>query len=603
VFAQDSTDKVKLYVDGSLVSGTEISAGTFSGIRSANNPVIIGKYRPGDPRWFDGRLDEVHLYSDVISVNDIQSLINASRTCRDCSVPASVAAWYLDECEWTGASGEVADSSGNGNDGTVSGGATTGDGQVCRAGFFDGNDDYITIPNASALQVAGDLTISVWIYPTNIAGGGRQSIVFKHYNNEYELIMEPNGQISFYHGDGSWEEIQEPTCIVTENTWNHVVVTRTMSDKKIRFYLNGVYQGFDDFTDTPVASNNPVLIGRRGSTSYYFEGRIDEVQIFNEALSPFHVHSLYTASRTCRDCLPDPVAAWYLDECSWDGTIGEVADSSGNGLEGTAYGGATTVSGQVCRAGQFDGVDDYVDFGDDPRLDFGTGDFTIALWKKGYTHTGRLVAKREAGSSVLGYELVDRNNRISVLIGDGTTYYHQDVGQTNINDNQWHHYALVWDASSEVVTVYLDGAQDGTATYSGIGNIDNSANLYLGRWTSGQYYQGVIDEVHIYDEALEGSDIQVLMNRTHPCQTCEATRVYADFPRQKWVLLGVPVTPSPSDALSVFGDDFDGQQSNGLNWEVARWDASDEEYDLYSASPGSFPGITPGLGFWVFRMW
>lgn len=166
-------------------------------------------------------------------------------------------------------------------------------GRVAKALAFDGSDDYVLFSNTTSLKVDRDLTVSFWLCPTNLSKG-RQSIIFKHYNNEYEVIMETDGKISFYHGDGSWEEIQEPSNMrAQENKWNYIVVTRNMSDKRIRFYLNGNFIGFDDFVDLPLASNNNVYMGISTGTNFYFQGRIDEFRLYNKAISDDDVLNIY----------------------------------------------------------------------------------------------------------------------------------------------------------------------------------------------------------------------------------------------------------------------------------------------------------------------
>jgi hypothetical protein len=77
--------------------------------------------------------------------------------------------------------------------------------------------------------------------------------------------------------------------------------------------------------------------------------------------------------------------------------------------------------------------------------------------------------------------------------------------------------------------------------------------------------------------------------------------VFLNFPRLKWVLMGVPLEPQEADPLTVVGDDFDGQPANGINWEVARWDVTGGQYELYSNNPSGFPDFSPGLGFWVVQ--
>ncbi|HXH09768.1 MAG TPA: LamG domain-containing protein [Alphaproteobacteria bacterium] len=224
---------------------------------------------------------------------------------KDTSLPPSqgaIARWKLDETQGTTAS----DSSGNNNTGTLFSGST-----ICSnpptagcptwtdgALHLDGSNDYVSVPHSLTLSVAGDLTIVGWIYPTNIAKG-RQGILFKHHNNEYEVIMEATGKISFYHGDGGWEDIAEPAGMVaTQNQWNHITITRTMRDKTIRFYLNGSFVGAAPFTKTPMTSANRVIIGSRAGAQFYFQGFINDIGIYNRVLSSAEIESVYDGNNT-----------------------------------------------------------------------------------------------------------------------------------------------------------------------------------------------------------------------------------------------------------------------------------------------------------------
>jgi hypothetical protein len=232
----------------------------------------------------------------------------------DTSQSGLVSYWPMDETSGT----TVEDVKSN-NNGTASG-TTIVDGKYRKARSFNGSSDYIEVPDNTSLDVTGNLTIGAWIYPTNIAKG-RQGIVFKHYNNEYEVIMEPNGKISFYHGDGTWEEINEPAgMVVTQNQWNHIAISRNTSDTKIRFYLNGDYIGDDIYTDTPLASTNVVTIGVRKGTSYYFQGLIDEVLIYNTALTQTQINTLYNTSRP----VSNPSDTLYAIQISTDNFVSDI---------------------------------------------------------------------------------------------------------------------------------------------------------------------------------------------------------------------------------------------------------------------------------------
>ncbi len=205
------------------------------------------------------------------------------------------AEYRFDECSWNGTSSEVKDSSGNDLHGTAKGNANTVEnGKIGRAAYFDGDKDYIEIGNNENLQLDRDASWSLWINPEDIAKG-RQGLLFKHYNNEFELIMEPNGYISFYHGDGAWEEMTEPrNAKVIQGQWNHVVITRNNSTKTLSWYINGQKIGTYTYTKEPLVSDNVLTIGVRNSyKTYGFKGKIDEVKLFDTALNDDAVIKIY----------------------------------------------------------------------------------------------------------------------------------------------------------------------------------------------------------------------------------------------------------------------------------------------------------------------
>jgi len=82
---------------------------------------------------------------------------------------------------------------------------------------------------------------------------------------------------------------------------------------------------------------------------------------------------------------------------------------------------------------------------------------------------------------------------------------------------------------------------------------------------------------------------------------------FHNFPRGKWVFMGVPLKPSDGDPLQVIGDDFDGEYPTGTNWRVARWNNTHNGYAFYhETGEGGLAGIdppdfSPGLGYWVVQ--
>jgi len=195
------------------------------------------------------------------------------------------------------------------------------------------------------------------------------------------------------------------------------------------------------------------------------------------------------------------VALWHFDE----GTGTTAFDSAGSN-DGTINGASWTTSGMFDKALSFDGSDDYVDCGNNTSLDVTTA-ITIEAWVKapsaGQTNGDALVWKKGA------YLIQYWNNRVNAGVyttadGWGGSSW---LSTKTIFDNTWHHVALTYDGST--MLLYIDGALDTSKTLTTGGNIVTNANdLYFGCRTPTTYlFNGAIDEVRIWDEALSASQL------------------------------------------------------------------------------------------------
>jgi prepilin-type N-terminal cleavage/methylation domain-containing protein len=156
---------------------------------------------------------------------------------------------------------------------------------------------------------------------------------------------------------------------------------------------------------------------------------------------------------------------------------------------------------------EFDGVDDYIDCGDSVSFDFGIGDFSLSAWIKTNT-TGYIINKRRAVDTSAIYMIVSENN-IKGAIGDGVSFIKSTADGYSIVDNNWHYCVVVFDRSGNM-TRYVDSEIYGTVSdISTVGNLQTGYNLSMGcMLTQGYYYDGVIDEVQIYNAAISESEIK-----------------------------------------------------------------------------------------------
>jgi hypothetical protein len=185
----------------------------------------------------------------------------------------AIAYWRLGESSGTTA----ADATGGGRSGTYVGTVTLGSTGALAdddtAVTFDGSSGLVQIANHATLQLAGDLTIELWVNSSSMAA--RQTLISKSHLREFELTLETNGSLNFYHGNGTTgSNTATAVGVVTASTWHHVVVTR--SGSTINFYVNGASAGSGTAATGPSAGTSVVEIGRNviGGTQYV-NGRLD----------------------------------------------------------------------------------------------------------------------------------------------------------------------------------------------------------------------------------------------------------------------------------------------------------------------------------------
>ena len=176
-------------------------------------------------------------------------------------------------------SGTIVDYSGEGNNGTTYGGVTYGaEGKFNTALEFDGVDDYVEVPDSDSLDITDEITIETWIKLKNT---GKNYIVDKFH--EWGLkVTDYKQTVTFFIAD------QSPVDFVTTetislNTWTHIVASYDGTNRRI--YFNGVEVKSDTPSGSIGTSTGSLFIGNYGGGGFSFDGKIDEVRIYNRALS------------------------------------------------------------------------------------------------------------------------------------------------------------------------------------------------------------------------------------------------------------------------------------------------------------------------------
>jgi prepilin-type N-terminal cleavage/methylation domain-containing protein len=209
--------------------------------------------------------------------------------------------WPMDE----GSGSSTIDASGNGNGGTWNGTTTNGSyytgGKVGpSAGVFNGSNDYVNVPDNASLDFSGTqpFTISAWVYqavttsyaPVITKGNSGGS----PYN--YALITNstnPQARFNIYNGSAHGPNA---SGMETLNAWH--LWTGTFDGATMTLYVDGVLSGtpLNISSTLPISNTNALQMGRNASAQAW-NGDIDDVRIYNRALSAAEIAALYNAEK------------------------------------------------------------------------------------------------------------------------------------------------------------------------------------------------------------------------------------------------------------------------------------------------------------------
>ena len=202
-------------------------------------------------------------------------------------------AWYKGDRDATDAMGNY--------DGTWVGTEAYADGPTGQAFDFDGTGSYVDSGNGKGLNLTNKLSISVWFNPSSsiIPFPGYRELVVKH--NAYVLQTVQGNAMQFRFGTGNaYGSIYKLTKNDwTANTWYNVIVTHSATAGVLNFYVNGVLDSSHSATESCGINTLHLSIGDYILTpgaQFAWRGQIDDVLIFDRALNPLEISTLYNES-------------------------------------------------------------------------------------------------------------------------------------------------------------------------------------------------------------------------------------------------------------------------------------------------------------------
>lgn len=454
--------------------------------------------------WGDNDMDMAHLTADGLTIF-MRSLEWAAGAELE---TGPLAHWKLDET-----TGITAVDSEGGNDGTlINGPVWNAGGQVDGALQFDEANDYVQVPD---FHYGTEFTVSFGIKVDDNTGSLFQ-YMFSHgdinsvnslniFLNESSHGTDPNMLRTVIRDENDTLDNYalefDASSIIGDGNW-HTYTLTVANGVGSNVYLDGVLQNSDSRGGDAFDPTTELYLGARQDLNIdrLYGGLLDEVRIYDYVLSAEEITEISIPLELT------PIAHWKLDEDS-----GIMAADSAGGHDGALVNSPDwrVDEGQIDGALRFDGDEDYVAVPHVDTLSLSSA-FTLSAWIQlkdlEFSSFYRIISKETPGFND-SYWLSIYNSQLYVGVG-GSVFN----SGTSVNEDQWHHVAATFDSDAGEVRMYIDGTQAQLYLTSAILTPNSAPLLIGGNWESNKYFDGLLDDVRLYDQALTADEITTLAN-------------------------------------------------------------------------------------------
>ncbi|HVB43994.1 MAG TPA: LamG-like jellyroll fold domain-containing protein [Streptosporangiaceae bacterium] len=440
--------------------------------------------------------------------------------------------WQLND---GGACTTAADTSGNGNTGTLNGGATCSADPAAPAtepnpptvDSFDGSTGYVSTNSPALATGSGNsFSVSAWVYLTTntqwataVSQDTSASDSGGAHNSSFKLMyrLDTNSWVfarPAANTTGSAVDYASSAALTSSdlNTWTQLTGTYNASTGLETLYVNGQQVGTTTDT-TPFASTGSTVIGRDlvdGSQSDFFPGDIKDVQVYSYSLSAAQAEALYQA----------PAASLPLNGPD---STGVLADGTGDGYSATPGGGVTyPVDKYFGTVTDLDGSSGYAETpaSAGPVIDT-THSFTVSAWAKLPaipTHNSTIVSEQGNVNSSFYLQFnnaYDGNNRWAFVMAatdaTGTGMYNAISAPGTVQTNTWTQLTGVYNSATGTAQLYVNGqfaASVSAAGFASVGPLDIGRALWAGNLQD--YFPGEVTEVQAFPYALSPGAVDAL---------------------------------------------------------------------------------------------
>ncbi|MBS1792509.1 MAG: carboxypeptidase regulatory-like domain-containing protein [Acidobacteria bacterium] len=505
----------RAYVNGGQV-GTDLNVNV--NLPTPSTSQNVGTTGGADTQFALGMLDEFSIYDRALTHAEILAVFNAGTAgkCRQCTAaPVRLAGWWP-------ADNNTLDIR-SGNTGIFEGTAAYAAGRTGQAFDFNGSDNDVRIPAAAGLNVGAGpgLTIDGWINPSTLA---QNSPLFEWNNGSaygahlwMYRINGIDGNLYFNFVDtGSGNHYDYTTGgALTAGRWQHLALTYDKASGAIAVYVDGVpvpLNASNLGSFTPQTSYDFYLGARPPGfpDSTHFSGGMDEVEIFDRALTAAEIRALALAG-SAGQCRPTAVAAPAGLVGWWPGD-GDYSDLVNN-RNGIGFSDAFFAVGKSGQGFVVDGADDYIDVSSAfPAMTSATieGWVNPTLLTGGYSDGAIPGLLRHTAA---GFNGSCSDLSIGLYGGKLGAIYKPPGACAGVIQSSfsaaagtWYHVAVTDDGTN--VSLYVNGNLETSAPVESNYTIYNTFRIGRAVCCAGDNFGGRLDEISLYDRALTASEIQ-----------------------------------------------------------------------------------------------
>ncbi len=522
-----SSNQMKIYVNGELKKQGDLD----DTIDVTTADITVGTQNTGETSPYGGYIDEIKVYNYPLTLDEIRQNYNQgaqvtlSKTKEEVAntYEGLVGWWKMDDDDvaWT-TEGQIIDYSGMENHGSSTSVIGTSTAKFGRAGEFDGADSYLNAGSGASLDDLGPMTISTWAYFRTGYGEGSVNMLaakdgLPETEGEWYFGITSGGQLRFSKDFSTTDLSVRCATTVSTDVWNHLVASwNGGSDARqdVNIYINGVrcndYNTQTDGVGSVLSdASNIFFIGNNEYTNRTIDGMIDEVKIWNIALTPEEIMREYVDG-------PAPVGYWKMDDMS--GTT--VVDSSGSGNDLTFTNSPAWITiGKFGSAVDFSAANANLRNDSINEINSPVGSISYWLWFEDKDLSQGIFDYIEDGSNALRIQVSSGNNIQIDINDDGDLKVRVNYDLDNLGDftNQWLHF--MWTNDDTEIKLYINGIERTLSEAQYISgwwtdHLQDPISIVLGYMSA--EFTGKMDEVKMYDYALTSRQVAQEYNGGEP---------------------------------------------------------------------------------------